>query len=404
MTFLIIADTIPFPPLNGKELPAAKLFEQLSKKYQVHLLVLSSNKAAEQKKTHQIPENISLINIIQFTRKNRKKLLRQILNPAANTGSFNWPDEVIKQTLTGKHYDWLWVYPVTYLSFIEHAKKLNIDFYSKIAVGLNDSLTWLYRDSLNELICSRIIKKRYITDWIMSFFIAPMEKKWLRNTDFIHVQTETEKIKIENLLPLNSKASIVVAPNGVKEELLRCNYQGSGSNLILFMTQLDGGRVDESEWFCKKVWPLIIQKIPAAKLLIVGKPPVKPLGYIQKHPSIIVNGYAENLEELFNRVRIVVVPTFHGTGLINRILDSLTAGVPTVSTPQAIATFSGLTEGAHILSAQNPVHFANHVTALYNDENYARQIAAKGRNYAASFQSWTLFTHSIENAFINENS
>ncbi len=402
MTFLIIADSVPFPPLNGKELPAAKLFEQLAKKYQVHLLVLTSNKAAEQKKTDQIPQSISLTNIIQFTRKSRKKLLTQLLNPAANTGSFNWPDEVIKETLTGKHYDWLWVYPVTYLSFIEHAKKLNINFYSKIAVGLNDSLTWLYRDSLNELIHSRIIKKRYITDWIMSFFIAPMEKKWLQDTDFIHVQTAAEKTKIEKLLRQKSKASIIVAPNGVKEELLRCNYEGSGSNLVLFMTQLDGGRVDESEWFCKKVWPLIIQKIPAAKLLIVGKPPVKQLGYIQKYPSIIVNGYAENLEDLFKTVRISVVPTFHGTGLINRILDSLTAGVPTVSTPQAIATFPGLKASEHILSSMDPAQFANHVTALYNDENYAQKIGNKGRNYAAAFQSWPQFTNTIENALINK--
>ena len=399
MNFLIIADTVPFPPLNGKELPAAKLYGELCKKYKVDLLVLSSNKTADEKRIHEIPENITLINIIAVKRKSRKTRLLQSFNLTKNAGIFNWPDEIILQTLAGKHYDWLWIYPVTFVEFIEHAKKLGLDFYSEVAVGLNDSLTYLYRDSMNELIQSRQIKKRYITDWLMSFSIALMEKKLLRNVDLIHVQTDVEKTKLQRLLGQSSKASIIVAPNGTKQELFRCSYKGSRSNLILFMTHLDGGRVDESEWFCKKVWPLIIQKIPEAKLLITGKPPVKQLDYIQKHQSIIVNGYAENLEVLFNNVRIAVVPTFHSTGLINRILDSLTAGVPTVSTPQAVATFPGLISGTHILSAKDPELFANYVIALYNDENHAKQIAVNGRNYAAAFPGWPQFVETFENAF-----
>ncbi|MEP7318104.1 MAG: glycosyltransferase [Panacibacter sp.] len=402
MNFLIIADTVPFPPLNGKELPAAKLFEQLSKKYKVDLLVLSSDKTTDEKRANKIPENISLINIIPFKRKSRKTRLLQTFAGAANAGSFNWPDAIIAQTLSGRHYDWLWVYPVTFIEFIEHAKKMQLNFYSKVAVGLNDSLTYLYRDSINELICSRQIKKRYITDWLMSFSIASMEKRLLQNVDLVHVQTEVEKIKLQKLLPKTSGASIVVAPNGVKKELCRCSYKGAQSNLILFMTHLDGGRVDESEWFCKKVWPLIIKKIPEARLLIAGKPPVRQLRYIEKYSSIIVNGYADNLEELFNSVRITVVPTFHGTGLINRILDALTAGVPAVSTPQAAATFPGLVPGKHILSAQDPQLFADHVTALYHDENYAKQIAANGRDYANAFPGWPQFIEILEQSFTKE--
>lgn len=397
MNFLIIADTVPFPPLNGKELPAAKLFGELCKRYKVDLLVLSFNKTADEKRVPEIPENITLLDIIPVKRKNRKTRLMQSLKPAA--GSFNWPDAIIKQTLAGKYYHWVWIYPVTFIEFVEHAKKLKLDFYSKIAVGLNDSLTYLYRDSMNELIQSRQIKKRYITDWVKSFSIASLEKRLLKNVDLIHVQTEVEKKKLQKLLGQSTKALIVVAPNGTKEELFGCSYKGSRSNLILFMTHLDGGRVDESEWFCKKVWPLVAQKIPVAKLLIVGKPPVKQLDYIEKYQSIIINGYAENLEAIFNSVRIAVVPTFHGTGLINRILDSLTAGVPAVSTPQAVATFPGLIDGTHILSAKDPELFAAHVIALYNNENYAAQIATNGRSYAAAFPNWSQFVETFEHVF-----
>ena len=114
MNFLIIADSVPFPPLNGKELPAAKLFEYLSKKNKVDLLVLSQNIKEDTKKSKLLPSNISLINIIPLKKKSpEERIFQQIAFWEKNTETFIYNDAIIKKSLEGKHYDWLWIFPVT---------------------------------------------------------------------------------------------------------------------------------------------------------------------------------------------------------------------------------------------------------------------------------------------------
>jgi len=170
------------------------------------------------------------------------------------------------------------------------------------------------------------------------------------------------------------------------------------------MTQLDGGRVKESQWFIKNVWRKIKLALPKAKLLIVGKPPIKPIPYLTYDDSINIKGFADDLVELFNTVRIAVVPTFHGTGLINRILDALTANVPVISTPQAIRTFQSIEVGKHILAAQTPKDFTNEIVHLFSDRNYRIQIGNEGRNYAKNFPTWEESISNIELALLSLNS
>jgi len=167
------------------------------------------------------------------------------------------------------------------------------------------------------------------------------------------------------------------------------------------MTHLDGGRLQESEWFIKKIWCIIKKKIPNAKLLIVGKPPQKQISYIHMDESIIVNGYANNLQNLFDSVRLAVVPTFHGTGLINRILDAMAAGIPVVTTPQAARTFANIRHRYHLLFVQTPSAFADEVIKLYNNRNDRQNIGANGKKFAKDFPTWQQSAHEIENAMLH---
>ena len=166
------------------------------------------------------------------------------------------------------------------------------------------------------------------------------------------------------------------------------------------MTHLDGGRSGESEWFITKVWPRITERLPGAMLLIVGRPPKHIPAFIENNRNIIINGFADDLVQLFNSVRLVVVPTFHGTGLINRIADALAAGLPVVSTPQAIATFPGLKHGVHVLSAKKAEAFADAVVRLYNDEALRRTLSQQGRIYAQQFPDWVQSAQLVEQAML----
>jgi len=402
MKILIVTDTIPFPPLNGRELPIAKIFEIISGRHAVDLLVLSTGNKPFSPQLSGLPKTINYLGNLPVKRTGAKKKIISIIQTFKYPVSpYSYSLNPLKEIIGNNQYDYVWISPVSYYSFIPFCNKNNFRFFKKAALGLNDSKTYQYRDSLNELLHSKAFKPQYIKEWLLSFLIEKEEKGFLALADIVHVQTQNEYSKLLKILPASAHTKIVAAPNGVKEELFACSYNGVDSNTILYMTHLDGDRQIESEWFIKKVWQKIKEELPNAKLLIVGKPPAQPLAYIKDDTSIIVNGYAADMVSLFNNVRLAVVPTFHGTGLINRILDALTAGVPVISTPQAIATFPGLDIGKQIIAAGTVTSYATAVTTLYNNKEQRLSVAANGKKYAAGFATWQQSAEAIEKAMID---
>lgn|SRR6266496_168586 len=400
MDILIVTDSVPFPPYNGKELPMAGIFEHLGNTHTIHLLILNTGSSFKKEKLTNLPLTIHYIGEVPAFKKSKRKILIDALS-GYFFSSFTFSIDAIQKVVGNHKYNFIWVSPVIYYVFANYCIKKKLRFFKHIALGLNDSKTYLYRDSLNEMFCSKIFKMRYVTDWLKSFLIARAEKKYLALANVVHVQTENEKNKVQKLLSSSVVPEIVVAPNGVKEELFACSYKGIDSNKILYMTHLDGGRLQESEWFIKKIWCIIKKKIPNAKLLIVGKPPQRQISYIHMDESIIVNGYANNLQNLFDSVRLAVVPTFHGTGLINRILDAMAAGIPVVTTPQAARTFANIRHRYHLLFVQTPSAFADEVIKLYNNRNDRQNIGANGKKFAKDFPTWQQSAHEIENAMLH---
>ena len=398
MNILIVTDALPFPPLNGKELPIAGLFERISKRHNTDLIVLSENNAAG-KSVSELPSTINFIGSTTIKKINQKKQAAKYLLTLKHTiSSFNYSVADLKEVIGQREYDFIWVSPAHYYSFISFCYQHNFRFFKKAAIGLNDCKTYQFRDSINELIYSRVFKWRYVTEWLRSFPLEKEERNFLSLADLVHVQTENEAAKVKKVLGNTSKVKVVVAANGVKEELFNCNYSGVDSSMILFMTHLHGHRLKESEWFIKKIWPHVKSKLPDAKLFIVGTPQKAPIDYIDSDSSIIVHGYADDVHALYNSVKLAVVPTFHGTGLINRILDALAAGVPVVSTPQAIATFPGIKINEEIVAAKDVESFANAVVELYSNKTYRQSIAAKGKQYAATQNTWNQSAEAVEEA------
>ncbi|MBG9375484.1 glycosyltransferase [Panacibacter sp. DH6] len=388
MKVLIVTDALPFPALNGKQLPIAGLFECISKTHITHLLVLAE--AGIEIKDHTaLPKSIIYKGSVPVKKINsKKKLISSALTFKHSISLYKYDKSSLGNVIGSEHYDFIWVSPAHYYSFISFCNNNNLRFFKKVAIGLNDCKTFQFRDSINELMYSRIFKLRYVTEWLRSFPLEREERNFLALADIVHVQTLNEAEKVRKVVRNRLKPLIVAAPNGIKEELFACSYNGVNSNVILFMTHLHGHRLKESEWFITKVWPVIKKKLPEAKLSLVGTPPKTKIDYIDTDSSILINGYADDIHELYNTVRLAVVPTFHGTGLINRILDAITAGVPVVSTPQAIATFPGLISGKEILSASGAKQFADAVIKLYTDINFRCKMAADGRLYAKTQNTW----------------
>lgn len=397
MKICLITESIPYPPDSGKELPVAEIFGRISQMHETDILVISNIDADFQKRRDNLPDSFRNVFRIRFR---ALPAYRRIWNelsgkaPAYFYKTFFLKE--VKDIFQDRQYDFIWVSPAGNYSFILFCRENQLHFYKYCALGLNDVKTTLYADSLNEFIGFGKWRPRYLFHWLRSFLIKKVERKYLNDCDLVHVQTILEKKRAEAITG-KPEIKILAAPNGIKRDLLRCTYRGIDSNKILYMTHLNRGRKTESQWFITKVWPDIKQQLPEAELLIVGRPPDEGdyIPYVHDDPQIKILGFAGDLAEVFDQVRMAIVPIFHGTGLINRILDALIAAVPVVSTPAALATIDGLVPEIDALAASDGPGFADQVVRLFHDRNLRISLSEKGRQNAKQRPDWEDTTKAI---------
>lgn len=401
MKILLITESCPFPPANGKELPIAKIFEKLSKSHQIDLLIC--DKKENKKESIQNSKDAG-INKISFIGKKRLRKKKRILNAIlkldfASMQPFIFNSKEIDDALGDAIYDWVWVSPISSFALIHSTNK---KFYRHLALGLNDVKTYLYRDSLNEVLKSRIWDSSKIFHYLRSFSMKSQERRILALCDLIHVQTVREKSKAEKLLSPKGiiKPTIISSPNGINPRFCDSSYKGIETQSILLITQMQKGRKNESEWFIKKVWPLVLANYPEAKLHLVGKLPEKLPKFIETASNVQMEGFVPSLMEFSENMSISVVPTFHGTGLINRILDSFCYSLPVVTTPEAAATFHDIEIDKHLFVSDHPKEFASKIIELLSNRELRLKLSREGNEYARRFPEWSHGAKTIEESMM----
>ena len=86
-------------------------------------------------------------------------------------------------------------------------------------------------------------------------------------------------------------------------------------------------------WFAQNVFPKILMEYPDVKWYIVGaKPPESVQGLTDEH--IIVKGFVsdEELDDLYSRCRLDIVPLRYGAGVKGKVLEAIYNQIPLVTT------------------------------------------------------------------------
>ncbi len=134
--------------------------------------------------------------------------------------------------------------------------------------------------------------------------------------------------------------------------------------------------VDAMLWFCQEIMPRILEQLPDSILHIVGsKTPESILALASK--SVIPHGYVEKVESLFQSCLLSVAPLRFGAGVKGKINQSMSHGVPVVSTSIGV-------EGMHLvheksaLVADDPLDFATQVVRLHRDAALWNELSRNG--------------------------
>jgi glycosyltransferase involved in cell wall biosynthesis len=87
----------------------------------------------------------------------------------------------------------------------------------------------------------------------------------------------------------------------------------------------------------QEIWPLILSKNPKARLKIVGRNPKAELVEIgKKANNVEITGEVNDMREALKGARIFICPMRIGAGMKNKIIESLSMGIPVLVNQKAV--------------------------------------------------------------------
>ncbi|NOT12358.1 MAG: glycosyltransferase [Methylococcaceae bacterium] len=140
--------------------------------------------------------------------------------------------------------------------------------------------------------------------------------------------------------------------------------------------------VDAVKYFTAEIMPIIRSRLPGVHLHIVGSNPPPEILALAAADVVIV-GFVEELNPLLDRMRVSVAPLRFGAGIKGKIGTAMAVGLPVVATTIA-AEGMLLTDGEHVLVADQPEDFAEALIRLYQDEALWLSVSESSIQFADS--------------------
>lgn len=384
------------PSRQGVELVVEHLIvEMLSLGWEVDLVV-SYRTAEDLKREKKRLAGCDLQNVrTTFIKENMRVKLMAIVQEIALVKPVFWQDfnvSDVEHAIGGNAYEFTWVSSLGLMGFLD-ACKSRAEVLGLLVNGLNDSSAATYLDGIRQVFKGGVgLNYSFLLHGLRSPWIRYYEKNILKNYDFVHVQTPGEASNVQSLYGGEGfPGQLIVASNGKNEELITLRPDGDAQGqIVLLMGHLKGPRAKQSMHFIKNIWPQIRQQCPDARLWCVGTAPEDLDQFNQTWGSLGVEalGYVDSLSDVYSQVSLSAISTHQSVGYINRIADSLVAGVPVVANVEPFRTIPGAEDGKCGLCADSRSEFVEHVSRILNDSNLRSNLAKGALDVGRNLPTW----------------
>jgi glycosyltransferase involved in cell wall biosynthesis len=180
----------------------------------------------------------------------------------------------------------------------------------------------------------------------------------------------------------------VVIANGVDLERFRAAPEREeGPAELLFVGSFRHfPNVRAFEFLLEEVWPRLEAR--GVRLTVVAGPQPELYWQARKLDSrITVHGYVADVQPLYERATLVVIPTVVSAGTNLKALEAMASARAIVSTPSGVAGL-GLAHGESVWIAETGEAFADGIVRLLEDRELRRRMAEAARRHAEQHYSW----------------
>ncbi|NCS30114.1 MAG: glycosyltransferase [Microcystis aeruginosa F13-15] len=225
------------------------------------------------------------------------------------------------------------------------------------------------------------------TSWSWETY-QKLELNYANQAEATVVVTEDEKQVLSSLGVKN----VWVIPN-IHEEIYLSEKVAfdQRSGLVFIGSYNHPPNIDAVKWLCLEIMPLVWASRPDITVNLLGsnlKDEVKELA----NDQVIVTGYVPEVEPYFQKSRVFVAPLRFGAGMKGKIGQSLSLGLPTITT-RIGAEGMGLIDHQDVLIADTAEEFACAVIELYDNRELWQKLADNSLETIKRYQPATVQTN-----------
>ena len=173
-----------------------------------------------------------------------------------------------------------------------------------------------------------------------------------------------------------------------------------GSRTILFLGAFDWRpNLDAVKLLLETIFPAVRARLPDARLAVVGRRPPEWLRrQVAGVDGAALHADVPDVKTYLASSAVMAVPLRIGGGSRLKILESLAAGLPVVSS-RVGAEGLELVAGEHFTQADTPASMAEALIAALQDPDKCRAQAERGRAVVAGRYDWSMLAGRLEQSW-----
>lgn len=391
MKILFVTDELPYPPRNGSTIPIFNYMSRLSEFHDIFLLFYKDHTQIVDQQ--QVVANKLYANQIMIMERYKKSKITRILRELAMQSCYfhrTYNIDQLKKHIYGQGFDIVCINGFVNINAINELFDV-LGSKPIYVAAINDSSTAMFRNMGKRCFMQGLPLKTRMHNairWLRSWPIAHIEARMLQKYDLILVQTEIERKWLNSISNGDLATKIMVLSNGVDDVLFKIPINSIGRDII-FLASLEGEYRDVLLWIIKNVWKIIKSNRSDIRFFVIGKKaPVSLCQKMKKDERIIYIEYIPNISDIFKGKAIMLAPVFKNYGLINKVVESMAAGVPVIGDS---GSFNGIPEfenRRHGIIVNDSITMARSVLELLDSPERHFNIAHSARTLIKKHFSW----------------
>ncbi len=184
---------------------------------------------------------------------------------------------------------------------------------------------------------------------------------------------------------------VCLIPNGVDSEFFQPEpKKESEGPSICFWGRMDfAPNVDAMVWFCRQIWPVLLNDFPDAVMTIAGANPTHAVNELGLDRNVRVTGEVNDIRPFAWHSQVVVMPIRTGGGIKNKLLEACSMGKPIVTSQTAVAGLEiGDEPSDPWIVARSGEDWINAIESLWKNSEMRLRLGNSARRYVVKKYSW----------------